>query len=877
MSKNGYNQLLESKEEVKSNNNNTNFPIKGNINYTQYNLNGSNNFNLGNQNETFMDNNYGFKTNNFQRNNQRIPINWRNVRKVDIDAIRNTNDLSVLNSYLENFLYSTITDYDIQAVEEANVVKLIKILQFSNEFLLNSRQNLNEKIINLEGQKQILINQNQKLDEILENQKDYIDKAKKEKFKRLKDIADYKNIILSLVKDGIPVQGYGGTTKITDINVDINNRYNYNKTNLRGGPTNGYKCKFCLGKIFPSQFELKKHLKDIHLIDEFPEEQQYNKSQNYRQQIAPKTEIKIVPPPELINNNNLRNNNNNRNIYEDKLNEIKMELQEYRHKFEIDSLKNQLNKKNDEKNNEIEQQIKKMGNTFNDTLKEMKDILRNKMNNKQKKKKIKKINNYNYENDLRNDKDINYLEKLINEKKNILNLNKKEYEEKITLLTKEIININLNKKIIPNKPKTYVLEQNEQISYSNKKEKKPGKRTKYHSGLIESDHDDTEKENNRKEKIIRELKDKTKLIQIITNVPKNDSEEDSDIDIQLRNINIKDSKKEKLEELEHFYKKYIKRDNKYLKKPEMDLYLNEVLPNKFSDNSQIKKNAKYDNNKKIERVVNYFNDDNQIEISPKYQIDELKEKEKEELCKIIDSNYDLMEKYNKDEKYYNSVKELIDLEDLRKIIKKNIKIDEKKYNLYNKINNENNEKVKYDRLRAINNKRKEDQNNIIINEEESPYFNSGDLFGTKNENDIKLKTQNQNQIINSVTNINNTGNINNLQNTNYSIGTNGSFPKNTINQQPLYNNDLDSQYTSSKHGIEQNNIKNATILKEGQKQKSPNVPYSSATEGQGQLRNNQKSPNVPFSSETEGQGQLRNNQNAPNVPYSSTREGQGQN
>ena len=158
-------------------------------------------------------------------------------------------------------------------------------------------------------------------------------------------------------------------------------------------------------------------------------------------------------------------------------------------------------------------------------------------------------------------------------------------------------------------------------------------------------------------------------------------------------------------------------------------------------------------------------------------------------------------------------------------------------------------------MRAIINKKKEDQNNIINNEEESPYFNSGDLFGTKNENDIKLKTQNQNQTINSVTNNNNTGNINNLQNTNYSIGTNGSFPKNTINQQPLYNNSLYSQYTSSKHGIEQNNIKNATILKEGQKQKSPNVPYSSATEGQGQLRNNQNDPNVPYTSAREGQGQ----------------------
>ena len=32
---------------------------------------------------------------------------------------------------------------------------------------------------------------------------------------------------------------------------------------------NGYKCKYCIGKIFSSEFELKKHLNDIHLISHF--------------------------------------------------------------------------------------------------------------------------------------------------------------------------------------------------------------------------------------------------------------------------------------------------------------------------------------------------------------------------------------------------------------------------------------------------------------------------------------------------------------------------------------------------------------------------------------------------------------------------------
>ena len=69
--------------------------------------------------------------------------------KIDIDSIRNTNNLSLLSSYLDNFIYSNITEDDIQAVPEGNIVKLIKILQFSNEYLLGVRQNLDENIINI--------------------------------------------------------------------------------------------------------------------------------------------------------------------------------------------------------------------------------------------------------------------------------------------------------------------------------------------------------------------------------------------------------------------------------------------------------------------------------------------------------------------------------------------------------------------------------------------------------------------------------------------------------------------------------------------------------------------------------------------------------
>ena len=859
MSKNGYNQLLESNEEVKSNNSNSNPNInsqkKVNSNYTQYNFNENNNLGGGNQYNNLMDSGYGFKSNNFQRNNPKMLIKWRNVMKVDIEAIRNTNDLSLLNTYLENFLYSTITDEDIQAVPEGNVVKLIKILQFSNEFLLSARQNLNERIISLEGQKQGLLNENQKMDDNLLKQKDYLDKEEKEKKERLRQIVDYKNYILSLIKGGIPIQGFGGSAKITDINIDINKRYNYNKTNLRGSEINGYKCRYCIGTIFSSQFELNNHLKNIHLIE--PEEQ--FKGSKIKQQYAPKTEIKIVPPQNMNINNNLRNNN--RDKFENKLNEIKMELQDYKHKYEIEMLQKQLNKK-DEKNSDFEQQLKKMGSTFNDALKEMKDIFRNNMSNRGKKKKIKKIKkiNYNYENDLKNDKDLNDLEKLINEKRATLNLNKREYEEKIKILNKEITDINITQNVIPKKPKNYVFEQNEQFLYPKKNVKKLGKSSRFHSGIIESDHDDTDKENKRQERIISEIKGKTKLIEIITNP----SEKGTEFGDTLKFVKPQ-------EDLDDFYKRYIKRDKKYLENATFKNYLKKVIPDKFNDDNKIENKAKLDNDEKIFRTVNYFNENNENELNHNYDIDDLKEKDIDELLQIINSNCDLMENYNniqgENDPYYESVKDLIELKDLRKFIQN---FDEKKSNLYKKRDDESIEKIKNYRLTAIettinknNNINKIDNDNIINTEEQ---FTSGNIFGTNNENNIKLK--NINNTINSLkTGINN--NINNINIPKETTISNitESFPFNSINQHQINNKAYDTQYTSSKHGIEQNKDVPYTSSKEGQAQnENKDVPYTSSKQGQAR----QKNKDVPYTSSREGQARQENK----DVPYTSSKEGQ---
>ena len=838
MSKNGYNQLFEYNEEAKSNysnnypqnNNNYNSQKNINLNNTGSNFKKNTKFEGGGKTTTLLEDDYnlissGFKGNNIQGSGQKIPIKWRNVMKIDVDAIRNTNDLSLLSSYLENFLYSTISEDDLQAVPEENIVKLIKILQFSNEYLLSSRQNLNENIINLQGQKQGLINEHQKLDNNIINQKEYINKANKEKKLRMKEIADYKNVVSSLVEGGVPISGIGGYTKITDINVDINKNYNYNQSKLRGY-MNGYKCKYCTGKIFSSEFELKKHLTDIHLIEQFPDEE-YNITHNIKQ---PQTasEINITVPP--LNNNNINNNNNNREL-EKKLNEMRLEMQDYMHKTEINELKNQLRNQKNYSNEppDYTQEIQKMGKTFNDTLKQVLSVMVKNNNNQEKQKIIINQKSNNYENDVKNDEEINNLKKKINETKSIYERKRKEYDEKISDLKNEInilnnqkveINIDLNKKkdIIP-KNIVLVPEQKEPISYLKKNVKKLGKSSKFHSAFLESDHDDSDNERKRNQKIIRQLKEKTKLYEIIINENRiiNEKEDDENIDNNLRTKNFLEGAN-----LDDFYKRYIRRDNKYLQNSQFNYYLKEVLPNEFSNEEKIKKRAKKDINDELKRTVQILKKENELE-EPLIEVKDLKKKDVDYLLKLINNTFrrmDLAKDTNRTiTPYYISLKELLDLPEVEKTCdgfaksKYNENIESNKLRAPNKRNIYNVNNIKKDISYDLDNnlpKEKKEYGDI-------QYFSGGSAFsGQKNEifnNDILKNanatlnsnqfnnTENQNQFINT--------NNNNAQNTNYSSSRTGPFP---------------------------------TIINQNE-EKEENPPFSSAIEGQGFSRDNDKKYN----------------------------------
>ena len=776
--------------------------------------------------------------------------------KIDLDLIKNTNNLYLLNNYLENFLYSTVTEEDIQAVPEGNVAKLIKILQFVNEFLLNSRQNLNESINSLNEQRQDLINEHQKLEERIMSEKECLDKYNKERKLRMKELADYKNAVNALLQGGIPNFDFGRKTNITNIDINKKINYNYSKTGFRG-PMNGYKCKYCIGKIFSSEFELKKHLNDIHLISQFPDEEFNLKS--VPQQLP--QQINITMPP--LNNNA----NNNNEIYERKLNEMKMEFNQFMNKTQTDSLRNQILRQGNRNNqgDDFKLQLERMGYTFNDTLKQILGVM---------------IKN-NQEKDIKNDEEINSLRNEIDKVNKMLENKRKEYEEKKLKLKNEInvltnkkiqINIEMNQGRIkqPTQKKILSVEQMNTLSYI-----RPNKRIYEQQEILESDHDDSENETI---DLYKKMQRDSELINIILEKKskrKIEIKPEEEEEEKLRNINVNQYDDYEEEDLDHFYKKYINRDQNFLNIPVFKRYLKGVLPNQFDNNNKVRKNAELNINNKLSKTALIFYKEDTSKIPPTHNINELVKEDKNDLINLIkDINQD-MEVLNKNDDnikdpYYISVKKLIDFDDIENTVNMLDNIY-KDGNLNQKLRTSKKKVVFSDdklRNRNIGSSKvntKEDEpgdvqyysgGNALSRKEpgDVPYYSGGNALSGKEPGDIQYysggnalakenkKDKDQKDILK---------NNNNSQT---------QTLNNTLNQKQLLDNAPDSTYTSAVHGPMSNPIQNA-----------PDSTYTSAAHGP--MSNPiQNAPDSTYTSATHGP-MSNPNQNAPDSTYTSATHG----
>ena len=675
---NPYNQLIESNENMSQNPNYiNNMNINKMHNNQNINMSGENYYNNNmnieddlNQNQNNQNPNIISSGNNiYQRPFQKLK--WRNIMKIDIDLIRNSNDLSLINNNLENIIFSDITEDDIQDVPEDNVIKLIKILQFINEYLLDQRQMINNRIISLQQEGEKLVKNNQDLDMNILKQKEHLKKYEQNAKDRLKQITDYKSAINTLLKDGKTILR-GKNINITDINMDINrtnNYYDYNQNqNMENNLKSGYKCQYCTGIIFPSKFELNRHLKDIHQITNIDEPQQ-----NIRiQKTNPVSQTKLTIPIEVNLkplNNIVRNDNNSNSLLEKQLYDMKLDIQKQMSQFEIYRLENQIrNQKNNNNNGEqYKQMIERMGNAFNDKLKQaMGSMVQNQpvvqpiIKKNKNKEKLDKL-----------DEEIYLLKKKIEEAR----LKNSELDTQIIKKKDEIIQLNIKKYTMTNtnpnkteiKPKKIQLvpTQTTNILYN---KYKPKKKSKWESraGELISDHDDTDKEDKKNKTILRQITEKTEFIKIITNprivnpYPKNNM-----LKTVPHNLDIPDEI-----DLDDFYRRYKNRDREFCDRPKFKNY-KRVLPIDFNDDYDINNNARNLMNNYIQGQAEFFsNNVKDYKIPSVIEINDLKGLDRDDLKETIGTllkNISNLNDEGESKKHYESLKKLADLKNLKNI------------------------------------------------------------------------------------------------------------------------------------------------------------------------------------------------------------------
>ena len=582
--------------------------------------------------------------------------------KIDIDLIRNSNDLSLINSNLENIIFSDITEDDIQDVPEDNVIKLIKILQFINDYLFEQRQMINSRLITLQQEGEKLVKNNQDLDMNLLKQTEHLKKYEQNAKDRMKQIAHYKSAINSLIKDGKSILR-GKNISITDINMDINRTNNYalnqnknmeNISNLKSG----YKCQYCTGIIFPSKFELNRHLKDIHQItnvDEGPKNIKIQKT-NPQTKLTIPIEVNLKP----LNNNIVKNDNSN-GLLEKQLYDMKLDIQKQMNQFEIYRLENQIkNQKNNNDNGEqYKQMIERMGNVFNDKLKQaMGSMVNNQpvvqpiIKKKKNKEKLDKL-----------DEEIYLLKKQIEETRH----KNSELDTQITKKKDEIIQLNIKKHTIPNtkiefkpKKKQLVPTPTTNLLYN---KYKPQKKRKWESraGDLISDHDDTDKENKKKETIMRQVTEKSKLMEIIMDKTYSKNNRLKNIP---PNIYIPD------DDLDNFYKKYINRDKEFLDRPKFKNY-KRVIPKDFNEDNEINNNARILMNNTIKDQAEFFlNNIKDYKIPSVIEIKELIGLDKKDLKETIGTLLENIKKLNDEgegKEHYESLEKLVELKNLKNI------------------------------------------------------------------------------------------------------------------------------------------------------------------------------------------------------------------
>jgi len=334
--------------------------------------------------------------------------------------------------------------------------------------------------------------------------------------------------------------------------------------------------------------------------------------------------------------------------------------------------------------------------------------------------------------------------------------------------------------------------------------------------------------------------------------------------------------------LEKYYKRYIKRDKNYIDIPNFDNYFIQTLPDNFEDNEQI--NLKYDNIVK-DKVKNVGEElfPNNMNIMPKIEEGQLKGENIENLTILINSLMNTMDKKNinkngEPDDYYLSIKEVLGLDNINKIVKdistklnqelkmENINTDNKDLNkqknngeikesqMMEEILNKNDNESKANKINNSLNQNEIKNGGIILNDIQDIEINNENPDNQNNKFRNKQKDSNNKQ-----------GNFINNINTNISDPNNNPIKVliETVDisqrKSPINSNDpnKDVSYTSTQAQI------NVPVINSNDPNKD--VPYTS-TQAQiktSVINNNDPNKDLPYTSTQTNISALNHNNNAP--------------
>lgn len=273
-------------------------------------------------------------------------LKWREIQKLDLDSMIKDNDISPLENYLENLIFSNIDETDLQIVPETSFLKLVKINQYVMEFLLDTQQRLEYENKILEVNYSQLVNEAITKENVLKENKSLINALKKDKKEKEIVLNTYKCLMDEYKSHGI---------------LAANNTHGMQSSNSSVVERKYFFCKFCEGKKFSSEENLDSHLRRRHARD-----------------------VKEIYPG---HHNESSSNNISKPKIEEKFEEMKSFFETYVKNFQNDSFMKLIEQQKNleykliEMKSEKGNDIREIENTFKSTLLEMKEMyLKNSIN-----------------------------------------------------------------------------------------------------------------------------------------------------------------------------------------------------------------------------------------------------------------------------------------------------------------------------------------------------------------------------------------------------------------------------------------------------------------------------------------------------------------